>query len=68
MAAEWRFEGKLDKLGATRVCIRVYEELDEFLEEIQDTGGDGAHDALEAIRQMRDRLQLVLPLDPEVTV
>ena len=66
MAAEWRFEGRLERWGAARVCARVFEELSDFIGELQATEGEGASDALQALNELRDRLVWTLPFDPPV--
>lgn len=64
MAAKWRLEKKGEKMGAARVCSRVYETLDDFAEEV--LAGDWGYDSpLRALDELRDRLMKALPFDPE---
>ena len=65
MAAEWRLDSKGEKTGARRVCTRVYEELDEFIEEVQLTWGDAAYDVYPALEELRAKFHKVLPYDSE---
>jgi len=64
MAAEWRLEKKGEKVGASRVCARVYETLDNFAEEVQ-AGGYEYDTPLMALDELRERLMKALPFDPE---
>lgn len=68
MAAEWRLaNASKERRMVRKVCDRVYEELDDFIEELQvDLDGcrfDGLR--IEALYQLRRRLMKVLPFDPE---
>ena len=67
MAAEWRIEGYEKKMAA-KVCARLYEELDDFIEEVRASWGTTRYDACEALTDLDDfkeRLMKVLPFDPE---
>jgi hypothetical protein len=64
MAAEWRLEKKGEKMGAARVCSRVYETLDDLAEEVQ-AGGWEYDSPLQALDELRERLMKALPFDPE---
>ena len=66
MAARWRFETAHERVGAARVCTRVYETLDELAEEVQD-GGWEYDSPLQVLDELRERLQKTLPFDPEDT-
>lgn len=75
MSAEWRMK-KGEKEIARKVCARVYEELDDFVEEVQTVRGTtilrpfpsttcDADEALQALNDFKNRLVKVLPFDPE---
>lgn len=65
MATEWFFEGRLDRVGAKRVCERSYETLDDLVTECQQ--GDWEYDSpLMILAELRRRLEASLPFDPEV--
>lgn len=66
MAAEWFFEGRLDKVGARRVCVRTYETLDDLATECQH--GDWDYDSpLMILAELRRRFGRDLPFDAEVS-
>lgn len=65
MAAEWHFDTALQRGGAERVCVRVYEELDDFTEEVHAMPVDTPYDALQALYEFMERLNKTLPFDPE---
>lgn len=66
MATEWFFEGRLDRVGAKRVCERAYETLDDLATECQQ--GDWEYSShLTILAELRVRLEASLPFDPEVS-
>ncbi len=67
MAVDWSFESRLERRGATRVCARVYEELDDFMNEFQ-TSHYWNSDAVGVLSDLRERLKKVLPFDSERTI
>ncbi len=56
MAAEWQFKNRAERQGARRVCGRVYEELDDLIEELG-TGAD------KVLYLLEERLTKILPFD-----
>lgn len=64
MAVEWRLESKGEKVGAARVCARVYETLNDLVEEVQEGRYEG-DTPLAILDELCDRFMKALPFDPE---
>ncbi len=66
MVAEWHIKAAECRMAA-KVCARVYEELNDFIEELQIDLDDGGFDGLriETLYQFKERLIEILPFDPE---
>jgi hypothetical protein len=49
---------------AAKVCDRLWEEFDEFSEEVLNDGGEGTLRVLDDLHELKGRLMRVLPYEP----